>query len=68
MSDSTKVATDNYKITVRLDNRRKKDSGKYPVKLRVYDKNIQKEKWYSLDIDLTEADFSNIWIIQQTNH
>lgn len=62
MSDSSKVATDNYKITVRLDNRRKKDSGKYPVKLRVYDKNIQKEKWYSLDIDLTEADFSNIWI------
>lgn len=51
-----------YKISIRLDNRRKKDDGKYPIKLRVYGKATKKEKWYSLDIDLTEKDFKTIWI------
>ncbi|CDF80440.1 integrase [Formosa agariphila KMM 3901] len=50
-----------YNISIRLDNRRKKDSGKYPVKLRVYGKATQKEKWYSLDIDMTEKEFDTIW-------
>lgn len=50
-----------YIISIRLDNRRKKDSGKYPVKLRVYGKVTRKEKWYSLNIDLTETKFNQIW-------
>tara|TARA_R110002126_G_scaffold39767_1_gene117565 strand:+ start:26423 stop:27694 length:1272 start_codon:yes stop_codon:yes gene_type:complete len=51
-----------YKISIRIDNRRKKDSGKYPVKLRLYSKPTQKEKWIALDIDLTVKEFENIWI------
>ncbi|WP_158973876.1 phage integrase SAM-like domain-containing protein [Cellulophaga sp. L1A9] len=34
----------------------------YPVKLRVYGKTSKKEKWYSLDIDLTEKEFEDIWL------
>ena len=50
-----------YNISIRLDTRRKKDTGMYPVKLRVYGKASKKEKWYSLDIDLTEKDYEEIW-------
>jgi hypothetical protein len=50
-----------YNISIKLDNRRKKDSGMYPIKLRVYGKAIRKEKWYTLDIDLLEGDFIEIW-------
>ncbi|AEH00179.1 site-specific integrase [Lacinutrix sp. 5H-3-7-4] len=51
-----------YNISIRLDNRRKKKSGMYPIKLRVYGKETQKEKWYNLDIDLTEKKFQEIWL------
>jgi site-specific recombinase XerD len=51
-----------YNISIRLDIRRKKETGMYPVKLRVYGKVSQKEKWYSLDIDLTEKDYENVWL------
>jgi site-specific recombinase XerD len=51
-----------YNISIRLDNRRKKDSGKYPIKLRVYGKVSRKEKWYNLDIDLTIVEYEEIWI------
>lgn len=51
-----------YNISIRLDKRRKKDTGKYPVKLRVYGKQSKKEKWYSLDIDLREKDFEDVWL------
>lgn len=62
MNNSTKVQKEGYKISIRLDNRRRKQSGKYPVKLRVYGKVTQKEKWYTLDIDLTEHEFNTIWV------
>ncbi|MGJ8666713.1 MAG: tyrosine-type recombinase/integrase [Patiriisocius sp.] len=51
-----------YNISIRLDKRRKKDTGLYPVKIRVYGKATTKEKWYSLNIDLTEKKFEEIWI------
>ncbi|AUC82257.1 integrase [Lacinutrix sp. Bg11-31] len=51
-----------YNISIRLDTRRKKDSGMYPIKLRVYGKATQKEKWYNLDIDLTEVEYEEIWL------
>ncbi|MGY0391940.1 tyrosine-type recombinase/integrase [Bizionia sp. KMM 8389] len=53
---------DDYKISIRLDVRRKKANKNYPVKLRVYGKQVKKEKWYSLDIDLTEDKFETIWV------
>ncbi|MRI02102.1 tyrosine-type recombinase/integrase [Kriegella sp. EG-1] len=51
-----------YKISIRLDKRRIKAGKKYPVKLRVYSRNEQKERWYSLDTDLTDAQFEHIWV------
>lgn len=49
-----------YNISIRLDNRRVKDNGKYPIKLRVYYNKI--EKWYSLDTYLTVKEFETIWV------
>ena len=49
-----------YNISIRLDKRRAKDNGKYPIKLRVYYNKV--EKWYSLDIDLTNNEFNTIWV------
>lgn len=49
-----------YNISIRLDNRRVKDNGKYPIKLRVYYRKI--EKWYSLDTYLSNKEFDTIWI------
>lgn len=53
---------EDYKISVRLDTRRKKESEKYPVKLRVYGKRTKIEKWYGLDMDLKLEEFNTIWI------
>lgn len=49
-------------ISIILDERRKKDNSKYPVKLRVYNKLSKKVKRYSLDIDMTTKEFDTIWI------
>lgn len=53
-----------YIISIILDKRRTKDNGKFPVKLRVYNKNnnIKKVKFYPLDLDLTEQKFNTIWV------
>ncbi|MDO5981567.1 tyrosine-type recombinase/integrase [Flavivirga spongiicola] len=51
-----------YNISIVLDERRIKENGKYPVKLRVYNKFTKKVKRYSLDIDLTTKEFETIWI------
>ncbi|MGC1631925.1 MAG: site-specific integrase [Gelidibacter sp.] len=53
-----------YIISIVLDTRREKENGKFPVKLRVYNKTNNKKtvKLYSLDIDLTEKEFETIWI------
>jgi site-specific recombinase XerD len=52
----------NYNISITLDERRKKDNGKYPVKLRVYNKFNKKVKRYSIDVDLTTKEFETIWV------
>lgn len=53
-----------YIISIVLDTRREKENGKFPVKLRVYNKanNRKTVKLYSLGIDLTEKEFETIWI------
>jgi site-specific recombinase XerD len=61
MSKADEVKKEEYRISIRPDNRREKDSGKYPIKLRVYGKVTQKEKWYSLGIDLTVDEFEGIY-------
>lgn len=49
-------------ISIILDKRRKKDNLKFPVKLRVYNKQNKKVKHYPLDIDFSSNEFENIWI------
>src|SRR5690606_10664223 len=39
-----------------------KENGKFPIKLRVYNKFAKKVKRYSLDIDLTIKEFETIWV------
>jgi site-specific recombinase XerD len=51
-----------YRISIVLDKRRAKASGKFPVKLRVFSKVLKKDKRYPLDIDLCDDDFDTIWI------
>lgn len=53
-----------YIISIYHETRRKKENGKFPVKLRVYNKlnNIKKVRFFTTDIDLTLAEFETIWI------
>ena len=67
-SNQTEKVKESYKISIRLDNRRKKQSEKYPIKLRVYGKDTQIEKWYSLGIDLTIDKFETIWVNGNSNN
>ncbi|WP_299713799.1 site-specific integrase [uncultured Tenacibaculum sp.] len=52
----------NCNISLFLDTRRSKDTEKYPLKLRVYNKFNKKVKLYSLNIDLTEKEYQNVWL------
>ena len=47
----------NYHISIKLDVRRIKSSGKYPVKLRVYTKFPRKQKLYFTGIDLSKKEY-----------
>ena len=53
--------TSAYSISVYLDLRRAKASGKFPVKLRVYDSVTQKQKMYSTQFEFIEKEFKSIW-------
>src|SRR5690554_1109544 len=50
-----------YDISIRLNTRHKKQNVKYPVRLRAYKKKDRKVRWYGLEIDLTEAEFEEIY-------
>lgn len=54
------------KITLIIDTRREKKKGKYPVKLRVWDKLSRKAKQYSTGINLTEREFEGAWATRKT--
>ena len=51
-----------YTISIVLDKRRIKSNDKYPLKLRVFSRQLKKDKRYPIDIDLSEAEFNEIWI------
>jgi integrase/recombinase XerD len=55
----------NATVSIVLDSRRKKTSGVYPVKLRVYSPIHQIKKLYSTGIDLTEKEFESVWLTQK---
>ncbi len=48
-------------VSIFLDKRRPKSSGKYPVKLRVYLQISRKQKFYSLEYEFTEEEFEQVW-------
>lgn len=51
-----------YAISIYLDTRRKKDSGKYPVKLRVFTSTPRKQKLYPTKFEFTKKEFKSIWL------
>jgi len=53
--------TNEYVITLFLDTRRKKNSGKFPVKLRVYSAETQKKNLYPTKFEFTEEEFKSIY-------
>ncbi len=50
-----------YHISIVLDKRRKKQNGKFPVKLRVFTPSPRVQKLYSINFDMTEVEFANVW-------
>lgn len=48
-------------ISFYLDTRRKKDSGLYPVRLRVYSPTLEKTKFYPTEFDFSKDEFKSIW-------
>lgn len=50
-----------YSISIYLDTRRAKASGKFPVKLRVFTPAPRKQKLYPTIFEFTEKEFDSIW-------
>jgi integrase/recombinase XerD len=48
-------------LSMFLDTRRAKDNGRFPVKLRVYNKPFKKAKLYPTAFEYTEKEFQSIW-------
>jgi site-specific recombinase XerD len=57
-----------HNISVVLDQRREKGNGKFPVKLRVYSKNLKRAKLYNTDVDLSQSEFDVIWTNSNSNN
>ncbi|MCB9033230.1 MAG: site-specific integrase [Chitinophagales bacterium] len=50
-----------YSISFYLDTRRIKENNKYPVKLRVFDLIIKKQKLFATKFEFTQTEFNSIW-------
>lgn len=50
-----------FHLSFYLDTRRKKENGKYPVRLRLFTPSPRTQKLYSTAFEFTEADFKSIW-------
>lgn len=50
-----------FRISIYLDTRRKKEKGLYPVKLRVYNPVTRKQKLYPTTFEFTEKEFQSTW-------
>ena len=61
---------ENYHISIVLDKRFKKSSGKYPVKIRVFTPEPRRQKLYRTNFDFSETDFQKVWQTKkpQGNH
>jgi integrase len=54
-----------YSISLFLDTRRAKKSGKYPLKLRVYSSSHKKPELYPTRYDFTEEEYNALWETQK---
>lgn len=54
----------NIFISIYLDTRRKKKSGLFPVRLRVFTKQPRVQKLFSTRLDMSEAEFAATWTHQ----
>jgi integrase/recombinase XerD len=50
-----------FVISIVLDTRRAKNSGKYPVKLRVFMSSPKTQKYYPTVFEFSKAEFSKVW-------
>jgi integrase/recombinase XerD len=50
-----------YQISIYLDSRRAKKSGRYPVKLRVFTSHPRMQKLYPTKFEFTKEEFHSIW-------
>ncbi|MCE3228474.1 MAG: integrase [Bacteroidetes bacterium] len=55
-----------YTISLFLDTRRAKKSGKYPVKLRVFRAKPREQKLYSIPFEFTNSEFESTWLTKKT--
>lgn len=53
-------------ISIKLDMRRMKTNGLYPVKLRVYSNRLKKQKLYPTKFEFSEKEFDSIWNTKKT--
>ena len=51
-----------FHISLYLDSRRAKKSGKFPLKLRVFTPNPRIQKFYPTKYEFTEKEFQGIWL------
>jgi integrase/recombinase XerD len=49
-------------VSIYLDTRRQKASGKYPVKVRIYHRQDNNRKYYPTEFDFTEQEFQSVWL------
>jgi len=54
-------------ISIYLDTRRAKESGNYPVKLRVFTSYPKKQKLYSIPYEYSKDDFKKVWTNKRIN-
>ena len=53
--------TPNFSISIYLDTRRKLQSGKFPVKLRVFTPTPRKQKLFAIGYEMTKDEFAKVW-------
>lgn len=63
------IMQEQIRITLYLDNRRKKIDGLYPVKLRLYQPRYRKERLYRIGFDLSQSEFDQGYLkLKPTNN
>ena len=54
--------SNNAVVSIFLDKRRPKKSGKFPIKLRIYMQILREQKLYPLNYEFSEKEYEDIWL------